>query len=102
MESINYNGDNITDLARRKKLDTSSFVREMWIPVHVGRRRVFHQSLGAKPAVESEAAKAAGFKWSTKRGIIYFKKIYWDTKSGYNATNKSIKQDPYLNPITVN
>lgn len=26
MESINYNGDNITDLARRKKLDTSSFV----------------------------------------------------------------------------
>ncbi|XP_055737592.1 contactin-associated protein-like 2a [Salvelinus fontinalis] len=25
MESINYNGDNITDLARRKKLDTSSF-----------------------------------------------------------------------------
>lgn len=29
MESINYNGDNITDLARRKKLDTSSFVREM-------------------------------------------------------------------------
>lgn len=27
MESINYNGDNITDLARRKKLDTSSFVR---------------------------------------------------------------------------
>ena len=29
MESINYNGDNITDLARRKKIDTSSFVREM-------------------------------------------------------------------------
>uniref|UniRef100_A0A3P8QRF6 Contactin associated protein 2 n=1 Tax=Astatotilapia calliptera TaxID=8154 RepID=A0A3P8QRF6_ASTCA len=29
MESINYNGDNITDLARRKKLDTSSFVRKM-------------------------------------------------------------------------
>lgn len=28
MESINYNGDNITDLARRKKLDTSSFVSE--------------------------------------------------------------------------
>lgn len=26
MESINYNGENITDLARRKKLDTSSFV----------------------------------------------------------------------------
>uniref|UniRef100_A0AAY4A133 Contactin-associated protein-like 2 n=1 Tax=Denticeps clupeoides TaxID=299321 RepID=A0AAY4A133_9TELE len=25
MEGINYNGDNITDLARRKKLDTSSF-----------------------------------------------------------------------------
>ncbi|CAL8320654.1 unnamed protein product [Boreogadus saida] len=25
MESINYNGDNITDLARRKKIDTSSF-----------------------------------------------------------------------------
>uniref|UniRef100_A0A671MS14 Contactin-associated protein-like 2 n=1 Tax=Sinocyclocheilus anshuiensis TaxID=1608454 RepID=A0A671MS14_9TELE len=25
MESINYNGENITDLARRKKLDTSSF-----------------------------------------------------------------------------
>uniref|UniRef100_A0A8C5EF26 Contactin associated protein 2 n=1 Tax=Gouania willdenowi TaxID=441366 RepID=A0A8C5EF26_GOUWI len=25
MESINYNGDNITDLARRKKLDTSTF-----------------------------------------------------------------------------
>ncbi|XP_068604326.1 contactin-associated protein-like 2a [Brachionichthys hirsutus] len=25
MESINYNGDNVTDLARRKKLDTSSF-----------------------------------------------------------------------------
>ncbi|KAF7653902.1 hypothetical protein LDENG_00077180, partial [Lucifuga dentata] len=25
MESINYNGDNITDLARRKKLDTSGF-----------------------------------------------------------------------------
>ncbi|XP_048833106.1 contactin-associated protein-like 2a [Brienomyrus brachyistius] len=25
MESISYNGDNITDLARRKKLDTSSF-----------------------------------------------------------------------------
>ncbi|XP_028288849.1 contactin-associated protein-like 2a [Parambassis ranga] len=25
MECINYNGDNITDLARRKKLDTSSF-----------------------------------------------------------------------------
>ena len=32
MESINYNGDNITDLARRKKLDTSSFVRKTcWI-----------------------------------------------------------------------
>lgn len=30
MESINYNGDNITDLARRKKLDTSSFVREIY------------------------------------------------------------------------
>lgn len=28
MENINYNGDNITDLARRKKLDTSSIVRE--------------------------------------------------------------------------
>lgn len=28
MESITYNGDNITDLARRKKLDTSSFVRK--------------------------------------------------------------------------
>ncbi|KAJ8367708.1 hypothetical protein AAFF_G00311250 [Aldrovandia affinis] len=26
MESINYNGDNITDLARRRKQDTSSFV----------------------------------------------------------------------------
>lgn len=26
MESINYNGENITDLARRKKLDTSNFV----------------------------------------------------------------------------
>ncbi|MCJ8745760.1 hypothetical protein PDJAM_G00134070 [Pangasius djambal] len=25
MESINYNGENITDLARRKKVDTSSF-----------------------------------------------------------------------------
>ncbi|MEQ2162803.1 Contactin-associated protein-like 2 [Goodea atripinnis] len=29
MESINYNGDNITDLARRKKLDTSSFQRNL-------------------------------------------------------------------------
>lgn len=34
MESINYNGDNITDLARRKKLDTSSFVSQM-CPAHI-------------------------------------------------------------------
>lgn len=31
MESINYNGDNITDLARRKKLDTSSFVSIQYV-----------------------------------------------------------------------
>lgn len=32
MESINYNGDNVTDLARRKKLDTSSFVsKPQWL-----------------------------------------------------------------------
>ncbi|MBN3290063.1 CNTP2 protein, partial [Polypterus senegalus] len=29
MESINYNGNNITDLARRKKLDTSNVVRKI-------------------------------------------------------------------------
>lgn len=35
MESINYNGDNITDLARRKKLDTSSFVsKPAWSDQH--------------------------------------------------------------------
>lgn len=35
MESINYNGDNITDLARRKKLDTSSFVsKPAWLDQH--------------------------------------------------------------------
>lgn len=27
MEAIHYNGDNITNLARRRKVDTSSFVR---------------------------------------------------------------------------
>lgn len=28
MEGITYNGDNITNLVRRKKVDTSSFVRQ--------------------------------------------------------------------------
>lgn len=28
MESINYNGDNITDLVRRKKLEPSGFVSD--------------------------------------------------------------------------
>ncbi|KAM7390619.1 hypothetical protein PAMA_008684 [Pampus argenteus] len=41
MESINYNGDNITDLARRKKLDTSSFVREMHAHTHRHRNLSF-------------------------------------------------------------
>lgn len=48
MESINYNGDNITDLARRKKLDTSSFVSVTFtISSHWHRcRRVQRASLG--------------------------------------------------------
>lgn len=39
MESINYNGDNITDLARRKKLDTSSFVSTQ---SHCKCQQIFH------------------------------------------------------------
>lgn len=35
MEGITYNGDNITNLVRRKKVDTSSFVRQLSLPVCV-------------------------------------------------------------------
>lgn len=51
MEGITYNGENITSLVRRKKVDTTSFVRS-----------VFSLSLCAQPCVNVD--------WSAPRTMI--------------------------------
>lgn len=41
MERITYNGDNITNLVRRKKVDTSSFVRQFIHGLCVNKNKIF-------------------------------------------------------------
>uniref|UniRef100_A0A4W6FRD8 Contactin associated protein 2 n=1 Tax=Lates calcarifer TaxID=8187 RepID=A0A4W6FRD8_LATCA len=79
MESINYNGDNITDLARRKKLDTSSFRNLSFSCVETHTFPVFFNATSflQLPGRASHNALSVGFQFRTWNpdGLLLFSNL---------------------------
>ncbi|KAM9331850.1 contactin-associated protein-like 2a [Pholidichthys leucotaenia] len=80
MESINYNGDNITDLARRKKLDTSSFRNLSFTCVETHTFPVFFNATSflQLPGRANHNAISVGFQFRTWNpdGLLLFSNLY--------------------------
>ncbi|XP_061095583.1 contactin-associated protein-like 2a [Conger conger] len=76
MESINYNGDNITDLARRKKLDTSSFRNLSFTCVESHTFPVFFNATSflQLPGQRNHVVVSVGFQFRTwnANGLLLF------------------------------
>ncbi|XP_029003188.1 contactin-associated protein-like 2a isoform X1 [Betta splendens] len=79
MESINYNGDNITDLARRKKLDTSSFRNLSFSCVETHTFPVFFNATSflQLPGRAGHSALSVGFQFRTWNldGLLLFSNL---------------------------
>ncbi|XP_071775614.1 contactin-associated protein-like 2a [Centroberyx gerrardi] len=79
MESINYNGDNITDLARRKKLDTSSFRNLSFSCVETHTFPVFFNATSflQLPGRANHNAVSVGFQFRTWNpdGLLLFSNL---------------------------
>nr|XP_020462117.1 contactin-associated protein-like 2 isoform X2 [Monopterus albus]XP_020462118.1 contactin-associated protein-like 2 isoform X2 [Monopterus albus] len=79
MESINYNGDNITDLARRKKLDTSSFRNLTFSCVETHTFPVFFNATSflQLPGRASHNTLSVGFQFRTwnSNGLLLFSNL---------------------------
>uniref|UniRef100_A0A7N6AU89 Contactin associated protein 2 n=1 Tax=Anabas testudineus TaxID=64144 RepID=A0A7N6AU89_ANATE len=79
MESINYNGDNITDLARRKKLDTSSFRNLSFSCVETHTFPVFFNATSflQLPGRASHNTLSVGFQFRTWNpdGLLLFSNL---------------------------
>ncbi|XP_067434983.1 contactin-associated protein-like 2 [Thunnus thynnus] len=79
MESINYNGDNITDLARRKKLDTSSFRNLSFSCVETHSFPVFFNATSflQLPGRANHNTVSVGFQFRTwnPNGLLLFSNI---------------------------
>uniref|UniRef100_A0A3Q3NKW7 Contactin associated protein 2a n=1 Tax=Mastacembelus armatus TaxID=205130 RepID=A0A3Q3NKW7_9TELE len=79
MESINYNGDNITDLARRKKLDTSSFRNLSFSCVETHTFPVFFNATSflQLPGRASHNTLSVGFQFRTwnPNGLLLFSNL---------------------------
>uniref|UniRef100_A0A669BRE9 Contactin associated protein 2 n=1 Tax=Oreochromis niloticus TaxID=8128 RepID=A0A669BRE9_ORENI len=79
MESINYNGDNITDLARRKKLDTSSFRNLSFTCVETHTFPVFFNATSflQLPGRANHNTVSVGFQFRTwnPHGLLLFSNL---------------------------
>ncbi|XP_029955824.1 contactin-associated protein-like 2a [Salarias fasciatus] len=79
MESINYNGDNITDLARRKKLDMSSFRNLTFSCVETHTFPVFFNATSflQLPGRANHNAVSVGFQFRTwnSDGLLLFSNL---------------------------
>uniref|UniRef100_A0A672NVP5 Contactin associated protein 2 n=1 Tax=Sinocyclocheilus grahami TaxID=75366 RepID=A0A672NVP5_SINGR len=79
MESINYNGENITDLARRKKLDTSSFRNLTFSCVDIHTFPVFFNSTSflQLPGRRDHNMVSVGFQFRTwnPSGLLLFSSL---------------------------
>ncbi|XP_076014443.1 contactin-associated protein-like 2a [Genypterus blacodes] len=110
MESINYNGDNITDLARRKKLDTSGFRNLSFSCVETHTFPVFFNATSflQLPGRSDHNTASVGFQFRTWNpdGLLLFSNLDEGTlevslKDGKIAVHVNVTTFPKINRVDL-